>query len=158
VPAPLSYRERLSVPAAWWLIALLGLSTTWLVVAVPAGGLAATAVTVAAAALVIAGFQRYGGAVVEVDGDSLRAGRASIDRTYLGEAEPLTGEAARAARGPDCDARAYLLLRPYLSGAVRIHLNDPDDPAPYWLIATRHPQRLADSLRTVPAQGWQDPS
>lgn len=145
--APVSYRERLSVPASWWLIALSALVTAWLVIAVPAGALAASVVTIAAAMLLAAGFQRYGGAVVEVDGDRLRAGRASIDRVFLGEVEPLTGEDARNARGRDCDARAYLLLRPYISGAVRVHLTDPDDPAPYWLIATRHPQRLAESLR-----------
>ena len=30
---------------------------------------------------------------------------------------------------------------------VRVDLNDPADPHPYWLVSTRHPERLADALR-----------
>ena len=46
----------------------------------------------------------------------------------------------------DADARAYLLLRPYLKRAVRVEIADPADPTPYWLVATRHPETLAAAL------------
>ena len=36
--------------------------------------------------------------------------------------------------GVDADARAYLLLRPYLKRAVQVDLADPADPTPYWLL------------------------
>jgi hypothetical protein len=52
----------------------------------------------------------------------------------------------RNAFGRDCDPAAYLVLRSYLRGAVRVEITDPHDPAPYWLIATRHPERLAAAL------------
>jgi hypothetical protein len=42
--------------------------------------------------------------------------------------------------GRDADARAYLLLRPYLKRAVRVEITDPADPTPYWLVSTRHPK------------------
>ena len=45
--------------------------------------------------------------------------------------------------GVDADARAYLLLRPYLKRAVRVEITDPADPAPYWLVSTRHADALA---------------
>ena len=48
--------------------------------------------------------------------------------------------------GRDADARAYLLLRPYLKRGVRIDLTDPSDPAPYWLISSRRPDGLAAAL------------
>src|SRR5262249_8469964 len=103
--------------------------------------------TIVATVLVVTILVRYGAAPIVVDGETFTAGRARIEREHLGTAEALTGEAARRARGRDCDPRAYLVLRPYLSGAVRAQLTDPDDPAPYWLVATRRPGQLAEALR-----------
>ena len=140
------YSERLRVPVSWWLIAAAGLGTLWLVVAAATPTAVALAITGTAVVLVVAGFLRYGAAPVAVDEDTLTAGRARIPLELLGAAEPLTGEDARLARGRECDPRAYLLLRPYVSGAVRVRLTDPADPAPYWLVATRHPERLAEVL------------
>jgi hypothetical protein len=141
-----NYRERLSVPVRWWIIAALLVLTIWLIVAVPAGQPAGLVAGGVVAVLLTALFVRYGGALVEVDAERLRAGRASIEREYLGKVEPLTGEAVRNAFGRDCDPAAYLVLRSYVHGAVRVEIIDPHDPAPYWLIATRNPERLAAAL------------
>lgn len=140
------YRERLSVPVSWWIIATAAVITLYVITAVPAGVGAGIAVAGIAAVLLTALFIRYGGAVVAVDSEKLRAGRAAIEREYLGKAEPLSGDDARNAFGRDCDPAAYLVLRSYLPGAVRVEITDPQDPAPYWLIATRHPERLAAAL------------
>jgi hypothetical protein len=148
-PTP-AYAERLRIPVSWWLISAAGLFVLWLVVRAATGWTPALVLTLAAAALVLTVLIRYGAAPVRVDGDSFTAGRATIPLRYLGAAEPLTGEAARLARGRDCDSRAYLPLRPYLPGAVRVRLTDPADPAPYWLIATRQPERLAAVLGSAP--------
>ena len=130
----------------WWLLAACAVLTLWLIVGVPAGDVVGLTVAVVAAVLLALGFLRYGGATIEVDAHSLHAGRARIDRSYLGSAEALSGEAARTAFGRGCDPKAYLLLRGYVSGAVRVEITDPDDPTPYWLLATRDPQRLAAAL------------
>ena len=140
------YRERLSVPVRWWFIAAATVVTLWVITAVPAGTIAGTAVAGVAAVLLVVLFVRYGGALVEVDAKTFRADRASIDRAYLGNAVALTGEDARNAFGRDCDPKAYLVLRSYLPGAVRVELTDPHDPAPYWLVATKHPEQLAAAL------------
>jgi hypothetical protein len=146
VTGPERYRERLSVPVRWWLIAAALVLTLWVITAVPAGNVAGFAVAGVSTVLLVTLFLRYGGAVVEVDAQTFRAGRASIERRYLGTAEALTGEAARNAFGRDCDPKAYLVLRSYVPGAVRVEVTDPQDPAPYWLIATRNPQLLAAAL------------
>lgn len=140
------YRERLSVPVSWWVIATAAVTTLYVITAVPAGAWAGIAVAGIAALALVALFTRYGGAVVAVDSEKLRAGRAAIEREYVGKAEPLSGEDARNAFGRDCDPAAYLVLRSYLPGAVRVEITDPQDPAPYWLIATRSPERLAAAL------------
>ena len=33
-----------------------------------------------------------------------------------------------------------------VGGAVRVVIDDPDDPTPYWVISTRHPTRLAQAI------------
>ncbi len=48
--------------------------------------------------------------------------------------------------GVDADARAFLVTRPYLKRSVLVPVLDPDDRTPYWLISTRHPDRLAAAL------------
>ena len=34
---------------------------------------------------------------------------------------------------------------------VLLVLDDPDDPTPYWLVSSRHPDRVLDALREAPA-------
>jgi hypothetical protein len=64
----------------------------------------------------------------------------------LAAPEALDEDATRRAFGVEADARAFLLLRPYLRRSVRVHVLDPDDPVPYWLVSTRHPDRLTEAL------------
>jgi hypothetical protein len=141
-----TYREKLSVPVWWWIIAAIAVITLFVITAVPVGYFAGVLVGGVALLLMVLFFLQYGAARVEVDGERLRAGRAVIGRAYLGTVEALTGDDARRAFGRDCDPKAYLLLRPYVRGAVRVEITDPRDPAPYWVVATRHPDRLAAAL------------
>ena len=55
--------------------------------------------------------------------------------------------------GVDADARAFLLLRPYLKRAVQVEIADPADPTPYWLVRTRHPDELAAAPLTALTHG-----
>jgi hypothetical protein len=140
------YAERLTVPLRWWVQATMLIATFWLALAVAVPPVAAFSVTGAICALVAAGFLRYGAARIEVDERELRAGRAHIATAYVGAVTPLDKEQARLVAGRDADVRAYLLLRPYAKRAVRVEINDPGDPTPYWLLSTRHPKRLARAL------------
>jgi hypothetical protein len=141
-----TYRERLSVPVSWWIIAAALVVTLFVITYVPVGTFAGILAGGAAALLLVLFFLQYGAARVEVDAERLQAGRAVIERVHLGKVEALTGDDARHAFGRDCDPNAYLLLRSYARGAVRVEITDPRDPAPYWVIATRHPDRLAAAL------------
>ena len=73
-----------------------------------------------------------------------------IDAAHLGAAEALDAEQTRRVAGVEADARAFLLLRPYLKRAVRVEITDPADPAPYWLLGTRRPD--AAGRRPGPAR------
>lgn len=147
------FRERLHVPLRWWLITTAFVATLWLAFEVsipyPAVLWAATAAMVLGAAALLIG---YGAAEVAVRDGVLRAGRAHIPAELLGEPTVLDAEATRLQTGRDADARAYLLLRPYVRGSVRVIVCDPDDPTPYWLVSTRRPERLAAALRRAGAR------
>jgi len=87
---------------------------------------------------------------VQVTGHRLRAGRAAIEWEFTGRVLALDGESARTARGPQGDPTAFLLLRPGVgSGAVVVEVTDPTDPHRTWLIASRHPERLARAIETA---------
>jgi hypothetical protein len=156
---PVTYRERLGVPFRWWVQGTMLVATFWLALVVAVPATVAWPVTAAALLVMTACLLAYGGSRVEVSGGELRAGRAHIAVTHLGAAEALDAEQTRRVAGAEADVRAYLLLRPYLKRAVRVAITDPADPTPYWLISTRHPDRLAGVLtRLTSATGPNGPA
>jgi hypothetical protein len=86
---------------------------------------------------------------VAVTSTGLVVGRAMLDWPACGPAVALDADATRRLAGVDADARAFLILRPYLREAVRVELVDASDPTPYWLISTRHPARLAAEIEAA---------
>ncbi|MEI2712897.1 MAG: DUF3093 domain-containing protein [Nocardioides sp.] len=146
-----TYDERLSVPLRWWVQGTMLVASLWLAVIVAMPLTAAWVVSAIALALLSALFLAYGAARVRVADGVLSAGQARIEVRFLGEPETLDAHEARLAAGRDADARAYFLLRPYLKRAVRIPLEDPADPTPYWLINTRRPDRLAAAITEAKA-------
>lgn len=144
-----AYRERLRVPPVWWLLALGLAGSIWLAYDVPYGPGISLPVGLGVLALTGAGLVGYGRALVAVGPKGFTAGRATLPAWAIGEVAALDAAAARAARGRDADPRAYLLIRSYAPGAVRVEVDDPDDPVPYWLVSTRHAERLATALRTA---------
>jgi hypothetical protein len=87
--------------------------------------------------------------VILVDRQGIRIGRAQIDHRYISGCRALDVAATRRRAGVDADARAHLVLRPYVDTAVEITLADPADPVPYWLVSSRRPDELAAALTTA---------
>ncbi|WP_432495697.1 DUF3093 domain-containing protein [Kineococcus gypseus] len=83
---------------------------------------------------------------VEVSGGELRVGRARLPLRVVSGVDVVPAERRRAVLGPELDARAHLAIRSWVPTAVRVHLDDPDDPAPYWVVSTRRPRELADAI------------
>ena len=142
----MEYAERLTVPLRWWVQGTMLVASLWLAVAVALPALAAGVVALVAGTLVAALFLAYGAARVAVTGGELRAGRARIALHHLGRVEALDAEETRRVAGRDADARAFLVLRPYLKRSVRVEIADPADPTPYWLVSTRHGEALVRAL------------
>lgn len=140
------YRERLW--PAWWVYLATALVVpasllVFLPISVTAGYISAVVLYGAIVVVLLATAP-----VIEVTDGMLRVGRARIERVHLGAVTAHTGADAFAERGTRLDARAWLVLRGWIPGVVRIELTDPADPTPYWLVSTRRPRELADALNT----------
>ncbi|MER7761176.1 DUF3093 domain-containing protein [Streptomyces sp. NPDC097619] len=143
--------ERLTAPRSWWLIAgLTGVAGALMML--PLGTLALVAGLVGGTALAGLMVSSYGSARVRVVNGTLAAGDARIPVAALGEPEVLDGEDARAWRTHRADPRAFMLMRSYVPGAVRVPVVDPADPTPYVYLSTREPEALAAALRAAGAR------
>ncbi|MBC9731959.1 DUF3093 domain-containing protein [Nocardioides marmotae] len=148
---PADHRERLHAPLRWWVQTIMFVASLWLALVVAIPGVIAWSVSALLLLIALGLLAGYGAAPVVVADGELRAGRARIGVEHLGEARALDAEETKRVAGPEADARAYLLLRPYLKRAVRVEITDPADPAPYWLICTRHPDRLTAAITAARA-------
>jgi hypothetical protein len=148
-----AYRERLLVPVSYWLLAvpvvvLLGAEAYFFV-----DGFIPPLVIGLLAVIVGTFLVHWSLATIEVTGSVLRAGRDTLALSEAGDVIALDERQARQLRGPRADPSALILLRPYLRRAVYIAIADPGEGAPYWLIATRHPERLAAAIEQARGAG-----
>ena len=138
------YREKLW-PSPWIYIACLLLVPSSILVlaplSVPAG--IATGIILY---LAVVGSLTLTAPVIEVADGTLRAGRAEIPLSQTGEAVAADDADARLERGTGLDARAFLVIRGWVSPVVRVPITDARDPAPYWLLSSRRPKELAAAI------------
>jgi hypothetical protein len=138
------YREKLWASPWMFLASALVIPASILVfapISMTAGIITAAVLYGGCVALLI-----IGSPVVQVHEGTLSAGHAQISTDLLGEAEAFVGAEATAERGPRLDVRAWLLIRGWIQPVVRVPILDENDPAPYWLLSTRHPQKLAAAI------------
>jgi hypothetical protein len=88
---------------------------------------------------------------LEVDGESLRAGRARIPLAALGEAQALDARQSYVALHAEWDARAYHSTVPWTRRLVRVPVVDPADPTTAWVVSSRRPEALAAAIRDARA-------
>ena len=140
------YRERL-LPH-WWV---------WLVVAIPVAMLAIAygSALGTRAGLIVGGIGLalsvwllwISAPVTVVTAEALQVASARLPISSIGDVSVVDRAGITSLRGPGGDARLFVELRPWSArNAVLINLDDADDPHPAWLISTRHPVRLQESL------------
>ncbi|SEC26949.1 DUF3093 domain-containing protein [Streptomyces sp. TLI_105] len=139
------FDERLTAPRSWWVIVgLIGLSGA--LIMFPLGTVPMLGGLIAAAVIAGVVVSSYGSARIRVVAGSLVAGDARIPVAALGAAEALDAEEARAWRTHKADPRAFMLMRSYVPGAVRVEIIDPADPTPYVYLSSRDPEALIAAL------------
>jgi hypothetical protein len=148
-PVEPEYSERLWPGAIVWIVASGSIAALAIAygsrLGAMSGWLVALGCGAVAAILIVRSAVR-----VTVTDQRLRAGRARIEWEFTGRVLPLDADQARSARGPEGDPTAFMLLRPGVGpGAVLVEVIDQEDPHRTWLVASRHPQRLARAIETA---------
>jgi hypothetical protein len=140
----LQFEERL-YPSVGMYIAYMLLTPMVMLVAAPFGwplALSLAAVTLVGS-LVLASVLSP---MIVVDQNRLLAGKMSIPLSAIGAVAAIPAEDLRSELGPKLDARAQLLIRGDLRGAVRIEISDAKDPTPYLVVSTRRAADLVSAL------------
>ncbi|MGB4272351.1 MAG: DUF3093 family protein, partial [Propionicimonas sp.] len=94
----------------------------------------------------------HGSILVRVDEQGVKADGAVLEWAWLGTATALDAAATRRRLGPGADHRAHLIIRGYITTAVELTVNDPDDAHPYWLVSTRRPRELVQAIEEARAR------
>jgi len=148
VTATTTFRERLYVTPWFWLLLLLAAGLLAAEVHMGFPGVRSWLPYVILLPLTVALLVKWSSTKVEVSGGELRAGDAHIPLDLLGEAEIIAPEDRRKAMGPFLDPAAYVLHRGWVKPIVRVLVNDPEDPTPYWMISTRRPEELVAAIKS----------
>jgi hypothetical protein len=138
--------EKLRVPVAWWALAAVGVLALFLAYDAALGMVPAllTAALLSLACGVWLASQSA--TTVAATPTGLRAGAAHLPPDAIGTVEVLDAASTAAARGPLADPHAFFVLKGYVRTSVRVWVDDPHDPVPYWLVSTRKPIAVADAL------------
>lgn len=67
----------------------------------------------------------------------LSVGKAEIEARFIKEVIPLNESEMKYERSSGLNPRAYLALRFWVKGGMKVLLDDPRDPTPYWLVSSR---------------------
>lgn len=85
--------------------------------------------------------------VVDRDGETwLHVDDARLPMSAVAEVEALEPVAYSDALGVAQHPLAFVVQRPWINRGVRVVLDDPEDPTPYWIVASRRPERLREAL------------
>jgi hypothetical protein len=144
-----AYREALRTPWWWYLVAVAVASilaaefhvaalrlTDW----IPFG-------TLVPLSIVIVWW--LGHSSLEISDGELRIRGAHLPLEYVSGAVALDAATLRLVVGREGDPAAFVSIRPWIGPGVQLWLDDPDDPAPYWVVSSRHPDRVVRILRAA---------
>ncbi len=146
------WTERLTV--AWWLwpvsLGLAALLATEVYLGAPGRPLWLPYTVLLP--LTVAGLWALGRVRVAVRGGELWVDDAHLPVRYVSAVTPLDPPAKRLVLGPHAEPYAFVVHRPWVRGAVQVHLDDPADPTPYWVVSSRRPEALAAAIQAARGQ------
>lgn len=145
--APESYRETLYTPW-WWYVVAAGVACV-LAAEFHIAGLALTDWipfgTLVPLSLVLVWW--LGHNRLEILNGEIRVRGAHLPLRYVSGAIALDPRTLRRVVGREGDPAAFVSIRPWIGPGVQLWLDDEDDPTPYWLLSSRHPQRVVAVVR-----------
>jgi Protein of unknown function (DUF3093) len=161
---PAGYFERLRTPW-WWYLGAVGVSVLLgLEFAVAISGWIAWVPFAILLPLSLLVVWRLSSGSLTITGGTLRAGDRDLDLSRVEQLIDLSATELRRLVGRHGDPLAYTFIRSWVGPGVQLVLRPPADwaagepdepegryPEPYWLVSTRHPDRLLAAVRAAAA-------
>lgn len=147
------YTERLWVPWWWWPAAAVVTAVAGYEIQLSAHRASWSFIGyIGVGALCVLMLWSLGRPTVRVTADGeLRAGKARLPRSVIARGASVPASAKSAALGRQLDPAAFLMHHAWVKTMVLLVLDDPDDPTPYWLVSTRHPDEVLAALGVADA-------
>jgi uncharacterized protein (DUF58 family) len=140
----LTYRERVLPSIASLLPVLLVIPTAYLTLlpfSVQAGLVVGVSVTVAILASIW-----FASPVLELDSSGFAVGDSLLPLNVISSVEAISPKRSFEERGVKLSPGAYVRFQISVKTHVKVFIDDQNDPTPYWLIATRDPERVVEVL------------
>ncbi len=144
-----AHDERLRVPLWWWLLGLCLGALAGAEVHQGAPGLRSWLPYSIALPLVVVFLWWVGRLRIRVDATELHVDDAHLPLSLVREVRALDGPEKRSALGAELAPLAFVVSRPWVPGAVKVTLDDPADPTPYWIVSSRRPAQLVAAIATA---------
>jgi hypothetical protein len=87
--------------------------------------------------------------IIEVKDGKLFVAGAKIEKKYICEVTALNSAEMKRLRGRDANAIAFTEVRFWVKGGVKIDVNDTNDPVPYWLVSSKHTEKLVSAINKL---------
>jgi hypothetical protein len=145
-----SYDERLSVPLRWWPVVLAIVALGVLEMASGFTYVVYIPVTVFLFGFFVVPLLLAGRLRVRLRDGVLSAGGAELPVMNITSVQALDRAATRLKLGPEADPACHQVVRGWIATSVVLRLSNPK-PTPYWVVSTRHPEELADAIKSARA-------
>ena len=83
---------------------------------------------------------------LQISDGELRIRGAHLPMRFVSGAVALDGRTLRRVVGREGDPAAFVEIRPWIGSGVQVWVDDADDPTPYWIVSTRHPDRFVRAV------------
>jgi hypothetical protein len=140
------YAERLRVPWWLWLPALAFAALMAAEVYLGAPGVQTWLPYVILLPAMAGALWALGRLRVAVADGELRVDDARLPVRFVAGVTVLGAAEKRILLGTAAHPYAFVVQRPWIKGAVQVHLDDPADPTPYWVVSSGRPAALATAL------------
>jgi hypothetical protein len=147
------YHERLRTPRWWYLPAIFVAALLGLEFALVIPGHAAWAPFAILLPVCLLVVRRLSSGSIAVTGATLRAGERTLALAEVERAIDLSPAELRRLVGRHSDPLAFTYIRSWIGPGVQLVLRAPDGgqpadrfPEPYWVVSTRHPDRLLAAI------------
>jgi hypothetical protein len=143
---PRSYVERLTVPWWSWPAALIAGAVVAVELSLGTPDLPGWLLFAIVLPLTVAALLWLSRLRIAVTGTEFQVDDARLPIGVIADVVALDAAGKREVLGVGSHPLAFVVQRPWIGGAVQVLLDDPADPTPFWVVSTRHPVELAETL------------